>query len=194
VQVDFGDIFRRHEAGEIDQAEKEALLDMAREGMLSREPMDPKPEPQGVVYYIKTCCRIKIGFTVDLPRRMRELGPDELLATEQGTPSVERKRHDQFSEYRIRGEWFRESPALAAHIMALKARHHSADTGFAGERMINTASAQAWTGRDRQVLYRWAREGRITRYGTPQEALWDIFELPARRADGKLPDPPPKRS
>jgi hypothetical protein len=196
------DIAQRAMAGEVfSEAERQAFYDMAHERGWERiereESAAPEPsklDTEGTIYYVRTCCRIKIGFTTDLTRRMKALSPDELLATEPGTPSVERKRHDQFAEYRVRGEWFKESPALAAHIEALRRRHHTAVTDSIGERLISTASAQSWTGRSRQVLYRWAKEGRITRYGTPQEALWDVFELPVKRADGKLPDPPPKRS
>ncbi|GGR51854.1 hypothetical protein GCM10010282_50990 [Streptomyces roseolus] len=151
-------------------------------------------DQSGVVYYIRTCCRIKIGFTTNLVRRMLELSPDEVLATEAGTRETEWARHRQFESARVRGEWFEQSPALMAHIRALKIRHHSADTDNPGERFIPTASAVAWTGRSRQVLYRWANEGRITRYGTAAHALWDVFELPARRSTGTAPPPPVQRS
>lgn len=145
----------------------------------------------GVVYYIRTCCRIKIGHTIDLTRRMAELSPDEILATEPGDRELERARHQQFAAYRVRGEWFRDSPALAAHIRGVKMRHHS--TGTPGERFVDTAAAMVYTGRQRQILYRWAAEGRITRYGPPKVALWDLFELPVRGPDGKPASPPPRK-
>jgi len=147
----------------------------------------------GMIYYVRTCCRIKIGYTTDLERRMTELSPDELLATESGGRDLERRRHDQFAAYRIRGEWFRDSPALAAHIRGLQVRHHTTETDTPGERFIDTAAACLYTGRARQVLYRWSSEGRITRYGPPGTALWDILELPGKGRDGKPGPTPPRR-
>lgn len=187
--MDFGEILRRKEAGEITEEEKRALFDEA-----AIRPIREDDDPSGVVYYIRFCCRIKIGFTKNLRECMYQLPPDEVLATEVGTRDTEWKRHRQFEGARIRGEWFSQSPALLAHVRALKVKHHSAATDNPGERFIPTASAMKWTGRSRQVLYRWANEGRITRYGTEKQALWDIFELPARAAHGPAPAPPAKKS
>lgn len=146
---------------------------------------------KGTVYYIRTCCRIKIGYTTNLDGRMTDLSPDELLATEPGDRALEAARHRQFAASRVRGEWFTSSPALLAHIRALRSKHHSAVTANPGERFIDTAAATIYTGRRRQVLYRWASEGRITRYGSPGQALWDVFELPVKGADGRPGPPPP---
>ena len=137
-----------------------------------------------MIYYSKFCCLIRIAETYRLG--------DELLATDdkgdiQAIRSRFRDAHDSV-------DWYRETPDLAAHIMALRMRHHSADSSNSGERLIPTASAMIYTGRDRQVLYRWAREGRITRYGTPSSALWDILELPARLTGGQAAPPPPIRT
>lgn len=125
----------------------------------------------GVIYYARTCCRIKIGFTADVNARMRQLSPDELLATEPGTFHIEAKRHRQFAADRIRGEWFHPSPALLAHIRALSLGHDS-------NRFVETDAAMVWTGRDARTLQRWAREGRITRHRIGSRTLWDVFELP----------------
>lgn len=154
---------------------------------------------EGWVYYAKMCCRIKIGFVASsddllypppLLWKMRQLGA-ELEATEWGTSETERMRHRQFAADRVVFDWFEYSPAIRAHIVGLRVRHHTTDTDNPGERMIPTASAVAYTGRERQVLYRWAREGRITRYGTEREALWDILQLPRKDKD---PIPPRRKS
>lgn len=73
-------------------------------------------------------------------------------------------------------------------------------------RLVDTEAAEHWTGRPREVLYRWAREGRITRYGkrAPMAARWDLNELPPYRhlcvpaclsgaGCPPLPEPPPLR-
>lgn len=73
-------------------------------------------------------------------------------------------------------------------------------------RLVDTACAEMWTGRPRDVLYRWAREGRIHRHGTRGHwgARWDLDELPryahlcgpgclTEAACPPLPEPPPVR-
>lgn len=141
-----------------------------------------------MIQYYKFCCKIRIAD---------ETAPDmpgaELVAAEDGDVDDARARFAGARDGAF-SDWFDETPALAAHIKALRLRHHSADTGNPGERMISTALAVAWTGRERQVLYRWEREGRITRYGPANEAFWDIFELPARGPGGPAGPPPPVRT
>ena len=44
-------------------------------------------------------------------------------------------------------------------------------------KLITTPEACLVTGRTREVLYRWAREGRISRHGTRERRLWDYREL-----------------
>lgn len=71
------------------------------------------------------------------------------------------------------------------------------------KRLVDTDCAVMWTGRTRETLYRWAREGRIERHGrrTPQGARWNLNELPRYNhmcslacLEGKgcppLPEPP----
>jgi hypothetical protein len=135
-----------------------------------------------MIYYSRFCCMIRISGALPVD--------DEILAREDAHPDDVRAR---FRDAHDRGEWYRETPALAAHLMALRIRHHSAETSNPGERLVPTASAMAYTGRQRQTLYRWSSEGRITRYGTPGEALWDVLELPPARPDGTSAPPPPRK-
>lgn len=193
--IDFAEIMRRFNAGMIDADERERLMERAREVGRARQDAAADGAADGIIYYVITCCRIKIGYTTNLPRRLAELCPDELLATERGDRDTEALRHRQFAPYRVRGEWFRDCPALRAHVAAVKAGHHSAITDMPGERFIDTESALRWIGRpNRQTLYRWANEGRITRYGTPGAALWDILELPGRGRNGEPGPTPPRRA
>lgn len=82
---------------------------------------------QGHVYYARRGGLIKIGFTSSLANRMRALLPDEVLATEPGTLETEHARHQQFAEWRDRGnkrsEWFADNPELRAHIARLVAQY-----------------------------------------------------------------------
>ncbi|WP_181160418.1 GIY-YIG nuclease family protein [Streptomyces solincola] len=154
----------------------------------------PKPTMRlgvGVIYYLRFCCRIKIGYSADLESRLQAVPCDELLATEPSRPGLEGMRHREFADARIPGtEWFRETPALVAHIRALRA-------GIAGrpqrERLIDTAAAMLYTGRDRHTLYRWAKEGRITKTFDRGRARWDVLELPAAVPGCPPPPPPPIR-
>lgn len=145
-----------------------------------------------MIQYYRFCCKIRIA-----DERAPEMPGAELLAAEDRNIDDVRVRFADARDSPF-SDWYSESPALRAHILALKIGHHSAETGNPGERFITTASALVYTGRDRQVLYRWEKEGRITRYGSspPGRALWDVFELPAapRSGDPRDRSVPPKKS
>jgi hypothetical protein len=55
-------------------------------------------------------------------------------------------------------------------------------------RLVDTEVACLYTGRSRATLYRWAKQGRITRHGGPQ---WDLNELSPHIPGQPLPSPPP---
>jgi hypothetical protein len=68
-----------------------------------------RQDREGFVYYLRVGERIKIGYSVDVKRRMRAYPPGcELLAVEPGDRDQERQRHQQFAGSRTDGrEWFR---------------------------------------------------------------------------------------
>ena len=68
-----------------------------------------RQDRDGFVYYLRVGERIKIGYSVDVKRRMRDYPPgSELLAVEPGDRELETKRHQQFAGSRTDGrEWFR---------------------------------------------------------------------------------------
>ncbi len=148
----------------------------------------------GTIYYLRNCCRIAIRYSSNLDDPPHPAGHDELLATEEGSVQDCLDRHTRFGEAHVRDGWYRQSPALMAHITALQAGHRSLDIDLPGERFLSTADAMKWTGRTRQALYRWAREGRITRYGDERQALWDVIELPEKGAGKRKPPPRQKGS
>lgn len=87
-------------------------------------------QPDGVVYYIRRGRLIKIGTTRSFSARMSSLKPDEILAVEPGSYSLENQRHQQFELHRYgrdergtRGEYFNLSDELKAHILALRKEH-----------------------------------------------------------------------
>ncbi|SOE25630.1 hypothetical protein SAMN05442782_2373 [Streptomyces sp. OK228] len=60
--------------------------------------------------------------------------------------------------------------------------------------LAETEAAELHTGRPRGVLYRWAREGRVTRHrGRHGRTLWDLEELPTHIPGQPLPEPPKRR-
>jgi hypothetical protein len=141
-----------------------------------------------LVYYIRFCCRIKIGTTTNLIERLRVLPHDRVLATEPGDHRLEKLRHSQFSDWCLGGEWFKMAPALISHIRAVRVGNPDVT-----RRLISTNDAVRYTGRDRQTLYRWAAEGKLTKYpvGTTVRAVkWDILELPAFKPGGEFELPP----
>lgn len=85
-------------------------------------PVRERRERESVVYYVQVGQHIKVGYTSDLPSRMRAYPPmRRLLATEPGGPVLEKQRHAQFAnDLRHGNEWFHPSPALLAHINRLR--------------------------------------------------------------------------
>lgn len=68
----------------------------------------------GFVYFIQGKDRrlIKIGWSIDPKARLRQLEcgspePLELVGALRGSPTDERRLHQQFALQRVRGEWFR---------------------------------------------------------------------------------------
>lgn len=84
----------------------------------------------GIVYYVRRGNLIKIGTTRAFLNRMRSLMPDEILAIEPGSYSLENQRHQQFDEHRYgrdqpgtKSEYFHPNDILKAHILALRQQH-----------------------------------------------------------------------
>lgn len=137
-----------------------------------------------VVYYVRFCCRVKIGTAGDLEKRLQAIPHDEVLATEPGSYQTEHARHREFEEYRLAGEWFEYGSRLKTHIKTLNGQPPI---------LVSTDLAATHIGRDSDVIYRWAREGRITRHGgtDPDSARWDLRELPGWDVSSGLPMPNP---
>ncbi len=84
-------------------------------------------DERDVCYYLENPIenQIKIGHSRRLRQRVKTLSAEakvdlRLLATEPGGELVERMRHREFADIRIKGEWFRPSPELLTHIESLK--------------------------------------------------------------------------
>lgn len=76
----------------------------------------------GWVYYLRVGELIKIGFTLDIDRRLAEYPPNvELLAVHAGTWELEQSIHKRFDLDRVHGrEWYQESEAMRAHLQRAK--------------------------------------------------------------------------
>ncbi len=76
---------------------------------------------EGVVYFARgDHGLIKIGFSSDTDRRMREIGSD-LLATVPGSIPLEFALHEAFAADRAHDEWFHPSASLLGLIELLAA-------------------------------------------------------------------------
>jgi hypothetical protein len=88
---------------------------------------EPAHEPEktersaryGYVYFIRFSDRIKIGYTDDPHRRLKNLPHDEILALVPGTMSTEKKYHNMFKDLRLTGEWFASHRRLLDFIGTL---------------------------------------------------------------------------
>ena len=80
------------------------------------------PPPRvDVVYYLRFGDRVKIGTTANPRQRLAAIWHHEVLAFERGDRLLERRRHTEFADDRLGGEWFRLSPAVRDHIAVVSA-------------------------------------------------------------------------
>jgi len=81
---------------------------------------------ESVVYYLQFGNRVKIGFSRNLANRMTIIPHDRLLAIEPGGRVVEARRHRQFAQLRITGEWFTAAEPLLSHADGLAEQYLNA--------------------------------------------------------------------
>lgn len=88
------------------------------------EPSRFYPNHPPVVYYVKIGEMVKIGTTISLAKRLRDMYTGELLAVEPGSYSRETSRHQMFAAERDgQRELFTFSEALSFHIEAVLTEH-----------------------------------------------------------------------
>jgi hypothetical protein len=86
----------------------------------------------GVVYYFRRGKYVKIGTTINLKQRMRELVPDQVLAVEPGSYKLERQLHTRFRRDKCPSlrEYFLLSSELQAHIDGVIEKHGPPPSGL----------------------------------------------------------------
>ena len=122
-----------------------------------------------MINYYRFCCRIRIA-----DEYADEVPGGDFLAVEDGRA---KDRQSQFKSSRVAydSDWFYETPALLAHVRALA----TGRDGDVRRRLVDTAAAEVYTGVDKQTLYRWRREGRLSWHVLGgRSAGWDVLELP----------------
>ena len=75
----------------------------------------------GFVYVVQAGDAIKIGFSADPERRIKNLQTShqetlETLLIFPGSVGLEKQLHRRYAQYRIRGEWFHAVPHLVTRI------------------------------------------------------------------------------
>ena len=91
-------------------------------------PPEPVPartalDEAGHVYFVQLGNRIKIGFSRDLPTRMRAVPHEAILGTVPGTMRDEARCHAAFGHLRTSGEWFEAAPELISAVNDMRATH-----------------------------------------------------------------------
>jgi hypothetical protein len=86
------------------------------------------------LYFIRSGKRVKIGITVDLKRRLKEINihlpvPAYLIGYVEGTYHAEKFIHGLLDDHRLSGEWFKYNDAVALLIDQLLA-HGLESFGF----------------------------------------------------------------
>ncbi len=77
-----------------------------------------------LVYFLRYQDRIKVGFTVDIVKRLKSfrltlVGETELIGTINGGKTRERQVHAKLASFHIEGEWFRDCAAVRTAIADL---------------------------------------------------------------------------
>lgn len=152
-------------------------------------------ERESRVYYIRRADNlVKIGFSTNVEVRMRDLGVWDLLVTEPGGRALERERHEQFADLRVRGEWFRYERPLIEHVISLLDARDTPVVGveppkakirpsFRGP-MITTAEAAKLAGVEQVTIRGWGSKSKVpvTRYPDG----WDLGEIVSYRDTRKV--------
>jgi hypothetical protein len=105
------------------RAQRKAIEEAQKERHANAATSAPPPgfygdAPNAVVYYVRRDRYVKIGTTTQLQDRMRGLMPDEVLALEPGSYTLEGELHKRFAHLRVRPncEYFLLDDELRAHI------------------------------------------------------------------------------
>ena len=82
-----------------------------------------------MIYFIRQRNKLKIGYTEDVDRRIKELQTGspvrlQLLKVIPGDQVLERQIHELFKEKRAQGEWFHYSGVLKACVKVLCEGHN----------------------------------------------------------------------
>jgi hypothetical protein len=104
--------------------------DMLTTGMawVVDSPALDQPTDHGqLVYYMRLGDAVKIGTSGKLAQRQAHINPQGVMAVEWGGHQLERKRHNEFVDLHIHGEWFRLREPLVGHIFDLRAAFEDAE-------------------------------------------------------------------
>lgn len=121
-----GHMTRVFEAVLAREHQKVIALDLVWNPNKLKTPKERFPDHEtGYVYYLEVDGLIKIGYTKDVERRLKQYPPSsELLTARIGTKITERAEHNMFASSLARGrEWFHPTLDLMKHIGKLQAEH-----------------------------------------------------------------------
>lgn len=124
------------------------------ESRKQRRDAELRANEPGWIYYLRIDDAIKIGFTVDIRRRLKEYPPNAyLLAVHGGTKTLEKELHYQFRGcLTARREWFHPSDDLTAHVAQVVAKHGEPLRFRAGYReAANVTYPRRWSGGKRSA-------------------------------------------
>jgi len=112
---DVQDWMERTKINHATAARQERKLKREREIQAQREAHGNQP---GWIYYIRVGELVKVGYSTDVPKRMRQYPPDSvLLAVHPGTPGLEVQLHRDFTASRARGrEWYWPDTQINEHV------------------------------------------------------------------------------
>ena len=115
----------------------------------------------GIIYYLQVGDLVKIGYSSDLPRRMKQYPPHAtLLAQHPGTRETERDMHQKLATKLAKGrEWFKMCPEVEGHIEAVKATYVQPHLMTKKESIYaRAAEARERERRGQEAMWRMAKE------------------------------------
>lgn len=120
------------------------------------------------IYIVKVGDLIKIGFSRDVKRRLRQYSPGtEVLAVAPGAPSIERYLHRKFAHFLVSGrEWFTDAEPIRDLVQELNDKY-----GYPDDEMI-TGPAERVSPQEKQL----ARDAR-----KPHLAFERFNQLPSAK-------------
>lgn len=118
VQALLGAVTYLRKLGPVEEMRSRKAWAQQMDQDVEREVMRGGSKDPGWIYYVAQADLIKIGYAVDVTKRIKAYGPTaKLLAVHPGTKELEHSMHVRFKEHLDSGrEWFSRDQTILDHV------------------------------------------------------------------------------